>query len=116
MKRFHVLAVTVAALVLGAGASAATAPRVNALVGPDTTIKVTKGGKKVTSLKAGRYTFVVADKSNLHNFHLIGPGVNKKTTVPEVATKTWTVTLKAGTYRFICDPHKTFMKGSFKVT
>lgn len=117
MKRFHALAAaTAAGLVVAAGATAVTLPRVNAVVGPDTTIKVTKAGKKVTSLKAGRYTFVVADKSNAHNFHLTGPGVNKLTTVAGVGTKTWTLTLKAGTYKFVCDPHKTFMKGSFKVS
>ena len=33
------------------------------------------------SLKAGRYRIVVRDRSHLHNFHLTGPGVNKKTTV-----------------------------------
>jgi plastocyanin len=117
MKRFHALAAAAAApLVLAVGASAVTLPRVNAVVGPDSTITVTKAGKKVTSLKAGRYTFVVADKANLHNFHLTGPGVNKATTVGGTGTKTWTLTLKPGTYKFVCDPHKAFMKGSFKVT
>jgi plastocyanin len=36
--------------------------------------------------------------------------------VSEVKTKTWTVTLKKGTYRYVCDPHSSQMKGSFKVT
>jgi plastocyanin len=30
--------------------------------------------------------------------------------------KTVTVKLKKGTYKYICDPHATVMKGSFKVT
>jgi plastocyanin len=42
--------------------------------------------------------------------------VNVKTTVPFVGTKSFTVTLKKGTYRFVCDPHATAMKGSFKVS
>jgi plastocyanin len=33
-----------------------------------------------------------------------------------VGTKTWTVTLKAGKYTYVCDPHASFMKGSFTVT
>jgi plastocyanin len=41
--------------------------------------------------------------------------VNKLTTVAFKGTKTWTVTLRKGTYRYVCDPHKTFMKGSFRV-
>ncbi len=64
--------------------------------------------------KAGRVSIVVADKSSIHNFHLTGPGVNVKTSVSAIGTKTFTVTLKKGTYKFVCDPH-TFMKGSFTV-
>ena len=36
--------------------------------------------------------------------------------VAAVKTYTWKVTLKKGTYRYVCDPHKTIMKGSFTVT
>jgi plastocyanin len=66
-------------------------------------------------LKAGTYTITVQDKSNIHNFHLTGPGVNKKTSVGGTGTTTWTVTLKKGTYKYICDPHAAAMKGSFTV-
>ena len=59
---------------------------------------------------------VVKDTAADHNFHLTGPGVNKSTSVAGKATSTWTVTLKKGTYKFVCDPHKAFMKGSFTVT
>ena len=107
--------VTVLALVVGA-APAAAATKLVATVGPSFTITLKKGGKKVTTLKAGKYTITVQDKSDFHNFHLMGPGVNKKTTVSEVKTKTWSVTLKKGTYRYVCDPHSSQMKGSFKVT
>ena len=105
------------ALVVGAApATAATPTKLVGTVGPSFTITLKKGGKKVTTLKAGRYTISVQDKSDFHNFHLTGPGVNKKTTVSEVKTKTWTVTFKKGTYRYVCDPHSSQMKGSFKVT
>ena len=55
------------------------------------------------------------DRSPMHNFHLTGKGVNKRTAVAKRATTTWTVTFRKGTYRFVCDPHKQAMKGSFRV-
>jgi len=72
-------------------------------------------GAPVTSLKAGSYEVKVKDASKIHNFHLTGPGVEEKTTVPEMTDATWTVTLAAGTYTFKCDPHAK-MTGSFTVT
>ena len=56
-------------------------PTLNGTVGPGFTITLKKGSKKVTKLKAGTYMFKIADKSSIHNFHLTGPGVNKKTSV-----------------------------------
>jgi plastocyanin len=103
------------ALVVVASASAAT-PTLNATDGPGFTITLKKGKTKVTSLKAGKYKIVVKDLSNIHNFHLKGPGVDKKTGVGAKGTFTWTVTLKKGAYKFLCDPHAAIMKGSFKVT
>jgi hypothetical protein len=115
--RINAVAVAaLAALVIVAVAVAVPAPRLNGTVGPSPTISLTQKGKKVTKLKAGRYTFVIADKSNFHDFHLTGPGVNKSTTVAFVGSKTWALTLKKGTYRFVCDPHKLNMKGSFTVS
>ena len=72
-------------------------------------------GAPVTNLKAGKYEVKVKDASKIHNFHLTGPGVEEKTTVPEVADATWSVTLSAGTYTYKCDPHKK-MTGSFTVS
>ena len=34
-----------------------------------------------------------------------------KTSVPTTGTKTFNVTLKKGTYKFVCDPHASQMKG-----
>jgi plastocyanin len=79
--------------------------------GPGFTITMSK-----QTVKAGTYTIVVHDKSNIHNFRLAGPGVNKLTSVPWVGTKTWTVKLKQGVYKFVCDPHATIMKGVLRVT
>ena len=47
-------------------------------VGPGYTISLTIGGKKVKKLKAGvKYRFVVADRSEDHDFRLNGPGTSK---------------------------------------
>jgi plastocyanin len=112
------LMLATAFVALLAAPSAAAAPtKLVASVGPGFTITLTKGGKKVTSLKAGAYSITVNDKSTFHNFHLIGPRVNKKTSVAFKGTpKAWVVTLRKGTYRYVCDPHASSMKGSFKVT
>jgi len=94
----------------------AATPTLTGTVGPGFTITLTKGGVKVSKLKAGTYVVKVADKSNIHNFHLKGPGLNKKiTSVPFVGTKTVTVTLKKGKYTYYCQPHASSMKGSFTV-
>jgi plastocyanin len=70
------------------------------------------------SVKAGTYTLDVEDKSEMHNFHLIGPGVDEEVTdVPFVGEKSVTVTLEPGTYTYQCDPHAANgMKGTFTVT
>jgi len=113
--RLAIVSLLGAALVVVASASAAV-PTLKGTDGPGFTITLKKGTTKVTKLKAGKYKIVVRDLSNLHNFHLTGPGVNKKTGVTAKGTFTWTVTLKKGTYKFLCDPHAAIMKGSFKVT
>ena len=93
-------------------------PTLTATVGPGATISLrTSRGARVTRLKAGRYRIVVRDRSNMHNFHLSGAGVNKRTTVRFRGSTTWTVTFRKGrTYRFVCDPHALRMKGSFRAT
>ncbi len=91
-------ALAVASLALAAPTFAeAAATPLTGTVGPGFTITLAKGGKKVTSLKAGSYSIKVTDKAAIHDFHLLGPGVNKViTTVPFEGTKTVTVTLDEG--------------------
>ena len=100
---------------------AAPAPnaKLAASVGPTFTISLrTPAGARVRSTKSGAYDITVRDRSRFHNFHLVGAGVNRKTTVPYVGTTTWrNVKLQAGKrYSFYCDPHKKRMVGSFQAT
>lgn len=67
------------------------------------------------TIAPGRYDFVVDDNSTIHNFHLIGPGVDESTGVSSTGQVTWTVRLRSGTYVYHCDPHQSFMHGSFDV-
>ena len=109
-------AATIALLgVLAIPAALAATPTLVGTDGPGFTITLTKGGKKVAKLKAGTYLFKIADKSSIHNFHLKGAGIDKKTSVGAKTNVTWKLKLKAGKYTFVCDPHKSFMKGSFTV-
>src|SRR5258705_7152302 len=108
------LAVTVAA---SAGTRTAKAVLLTGEVGPGYTIEVKRAGKELKTIKAGTYKIKVEDKASIHDFHLVGPGLNKSTAVPFVGDKTWTITLKPGTYTYKCDPHALMgMKGTFRVT
>jgi plastocyanin len=111
-------AAAVAAISLLLVATASAAPKtVVGSVGPGFTISLKLDGKKVAKLKAGvPYRFTVTDRSSGHDFHLTGPGVNKVVTgVGFTGTKSVILKLKKGTYSFVCDPHSSSMRGSFKV-
>jgi plastocyanin len=72
-------------------------------------------GVTVSHLEKGSYTLVVHDRSDFHNFHLSGPGVDVATAVDAKGDFTFTVSLTDGTYFFNCDPHSAQMKGTFTV-
>ncbi len=119
LARVAMLAALALAALLPSAVARAENPTLVATVGTDDsfTIALTDpSGARVTHLAPGTYTIVVHDRSEIHNFHLRGPGVNKATSVDATGTRTWTVTLRRGTYRFLCDPHPTTMKGSFRVS
>jgi plastocyanin len=116
MKLVAVAATAALVGVLAVPAALAGTPTLNGTDGPGFTITLKKSGQKVSKLKAGTYIFKISDKSGIHNFHLTGPGVDKKTSVGGQGTSTWKLKLKKGTYKYVCDPHKSFMKGSFTVT
>ena len=118
MKRARAAGAALAALALGASAAGAAppSPKLIGSVSDPLNISLTKSGRKVTHLKAGRFTIVVEDTASDHNFHLSGPGVDRLTSVAGKGTFTWMVTLRKGTYTYVCDPHRDFMKGSFTVS
>ncbi len=113
-------AALVAVSIVTAAATATTmvVPKLHGTIGPGYTISLKNArGKKVTTLKHGKYTFIVGDKSGIHNFTLNGPGIKNKTITGTsfVGTKTVTLTLKKGSYTFYCTVHPT-ITGTFKVT
>jgi len=112
MRRSTIVPAAAVAFCLAAAVPAFGAtPVYKGTVGPGFTISM---AKKPT--KPGTIKLVVSDKASIHNFHLVGPGVNVKTSVPGMGTKTFTITLKKGTYNFFCDPHKSMMHGSFTIS
>ena len=124
-KSFLVLAVmtAVALTVAGAALSRSTAtPTLKGVVGPGYSIKLTKGGKRVKSLKAGKYRFVISDKSSFHNFTVerekpTKPKLEKHiTSTAFTGSKTIVMTLKPGSWSFYCSIHESQMHGDFKVT
>ena len=112
--RFVTIGLTTMLTALALAGSTFAAPRANTLtgtVGPGFTISMNK-----TSVKAGTYVITIHDLASIHDFHLTGSGIDKKTSVPGTGTTKWTVKLKKGTYRFVCDPHRTIMHGVLNVT
>ena len=79
----------------GGGGGASASGTLEGETGPGFEIEVKQNGEDAESVKAGTYSLKVEDKSDQHNFHLIGPGVDKQVTeVGFVGDKTVTVTLK----------------------
>jgi plastocyanin len=83
-------------------------------VGPRKTISLKKGTTAVKALVAGRYKIVVNDATKADNFHVTGPGVNKKTGVKFKGGASWTLTLKPGKYTYRSDATKK-LKRTFSV-
>ena len=80
-----------------------------AAVGPKRTISL-----KPKIVEVGPATLTVNDRSRTDNFHLTGPGVNRKTGVAFRGRVTWNVSLQPGSYSYRSDKHKR-LRGSFVV-
>jgi plastocyanin len=115
------VAVAAAATILISSAAFAqpSATVLRGTVGPGFTIKLTIKGVKVKTLKAGRYTFVISDRASIHNFVVEqesgGTFERALTTVQGKGTKTVTLTLKKGKWKYYCKPHESGMFGFFTV-
>lgn len=73
---------------------------------PLLTASVTARGKvrlSSSTVAAGRYRIKVRDSGRRDDFHLRGPGVNKRTSIRGRGTWTWTVTLSSGRYAYGSD-------------
>ena len=89
--------------------------RLNGKVGPGRTISLTTAsGAKVKRLTAGRYRITVRDLTRADNFHVIGGGVNRKTSVKAKSTVVWNVTFRSGAVRYRSDAHSK-LAGKFSV-
>jgi hypothetical protein len=92
------------------------AARLYGRVGPSTAISLKRAnGTLVTHLSPGSRTIVVRDRVSNHNFHLTGPGVDRRTGVAFVGRRVWTVQLSSGTYTYLCDVHPSTMRRTFTV-
>ena len=112
------IASLLAALALATWSTATAAPtKLKGAVGPGETISLKNAaGKKLSLVNRGTYRVTISDRSDEHNFYVSGPGVRKQLTgIDFVGTKTVTLRLRSGTYRFVCVPHADDMSGSFKV-
>ena len=109
------LAVAASLAISSAAFGSSSATTLNGTVGPGFTISLKMGGKTVKSLKAGTYTFKIADKSDIHDFALKGPVKKSLTSVSFTGNKTVKIKLKKGKYTYYCQPHASSMHGSFTV-
>jgi hypothetical protein len=87
--------------------------RLTASVTPRAISVRTPSGSRARTVVAGRYRIAVRDSARSQNFHLIGPGVNRKTTVRGISRPTWTVTLRRGTYAYRSDANRR-LRGTFR--
>jgi plastocyanin len=113
-----VVAATVAAAALGQ-TRGASVTNLKGTVGPGYSISLTEAGKRVKTLKPGTYKITVADKSPYHNFTLekeTKPNIEKHVTSTGFSgTKTITVKLVKGHWKYYCSVHEPTMYGWFWV-
>jgi hypothetical protein len=122
--RVRIAVVAAVASLITAGAamafSSATPPTLNGKVGPGFTISLKDSkGKKVKTLKAGSYKFVITDKGDIHTFDLkqkSGGKFHKEITGDTfTGKKTVTIKLSKGKWQYYCAVHPTQMFGNFTV-
>ena len=116
MRRAHGTAMVGLAVLVVASTAGAAATKLAGTVGPGFTIELRDPqGQPVTHLEPGVVEIEVSDRSEEHDFHLQGPGVDVTTGVDTTGDSTFAVTLGEGRYTFFCDVHPTRMRGTFDV-
>ncbi len=115
--RFRALLVAVPVALLAAPAAQAYTTFYGT-VGPGTTIVLKRAnGTVVRNASRGNKTFVIRDRSSFHNFHLYGPGIDRRTGVAFVGKRTWSpLLLRVGRYTIVCDRHPLTMVRRFNVS
>ena len=111
------------ALVAVATALPAVATEPQSPVQPPLSAKVTSrtislrnaAGIRVTSIPRNTYKITVSDSTTGQNFHLIGPGVNRKTGIAARVKRSWTLALEPGKYVYRSDKNRQ-LRRSFTVT
>ena len=110
------LVTLLAALVVPSAVAQADNPKLVAVVGTNDAFVISlrdPSGNAVTQLAPGTYDVAVSDRSESHNFHLKGLGVDVSTPIGEKQETTWTVTIGEGRYMYVCDAHASQMRGYF---
>ena len=101
-----------AVFALPAGASGTPiVPQLTATVTAKSITLVGANGKPVRVLQPNQYRIVVHDRTTKQNFHLIGANVNRKTSIAARTTRTWTLNLLPGSYRYRSDRNTGLARG-----
>jgi hypothetical protein len=101
-----------AVFALPAGASGTPiVPQLTATVTAKSITLVGANGKPVRVLQPNQYRIVVHDRTAKQNFHLIGANVNRKTSIAARTTRTWTLNLLPGSYRYRSDRNTGLARG-----
>jgi len=116
MRRGHGIAMVGLAVLVVASTAGAAETKLVGTVGPGFTIELRDAqGQPVTHLEPGAVEIEVSDRSDEHDFHLQGPGVDVTTGIDTTGDTTFAVTLGEGRYTFVCDVHPSRMRGTFDV-
>jgi hypothetical protein len=84
--------------------------KLSGTVGPRRTISLRPG-----TVTEGSFALTVNDRTRTDNFHLTGPGVNRKTAIAFRGSVVWKLTLAPGIYTYRSDAHRQ-LRGKLKVT
>jgi hypothetical protein len=89
--------------------------RLTGSVGPGRSITVRDSAGRLSTIDAGAVILTISDRTKTHNFHLTGPGLNRKTGVKFRGRVTWRLTLQPGRYTYRSDKSAK-LRGSFTAT